>query len=309
MLARSDSGRRETFRRTLKERGTLDLRAHPPKSRDGEIMTIAKTSVVTMAITTPVYDGIQVMVKEGFRRIPVVDPGTKRLRGIVTAYDLIDYLGGGEKFQIIQKELAGNFFKAINEPVRHIMTSDVISISSSAKVNDAIDLMVNRNVGCLPIVDKETRVRGIVTERDIITIFRGMVSGIKVSDLMSKKVVVAAPETSILEAERLMIKNGFRRLPIVSKGKVVGVVTVTGILRFFGSGKVFQKLRSGAINQVLQTPAIETATRCVVIVERNVDAGEAAQIMLEKGVGTMPVLENEKLVGMITERDFFKLVA
>jgi len=40
-----------------------------------------------------------------------------------------------------------------------------------------------------------------------------------------------------------MVKNGFRRLPIVSEGKVVSVVTVTDILRFFGSGKVFQRLR------------------------------------------------------------------
>jgi len=308
-LTKSDGGRRETFRRTLKEKGPLDLKAHPSKRRDGEIMTITKTSVVSMAITTPVYDGIQLMVEQGFRRIPVVDPGTKRLRGIVTAYDLIDYLGGGEKFQIIQREHAGNFFKAINEPVRHIMTPNVISVLSSAKVNDAIDLMVKRNVGCLPIVDKETRLRGIVTERDIIMIFRAIVSGTKVSELMSKKVVVATPETSIMEAERLMVKNGFRRLPIVSEGKVVSVVTVTDILRFFGSGKVFQRLRSGAIDQVLQTPAIETATGDVVMVERNVDAGEAAMIMLEKGVGTLPVLENEKLVGMVTERDFFKLVA
>lgn len=308
-MTKSDGGRRETFRRTLKEKGPLDLKVHPSKRRDGEIMTITKTSVVSMAITTPVYDGIQLMVEQGFRRIPVVDPGTKRLRGIVTAYDLIDYLGGGEKFQIIQREHAGNFFKAINEPVRHIMTPNVISVSSSAKVNDAIDLMVKRNVGCLPIVDKETRLRGIVTERDIIMIFRGIVSGTKVSELMSKKVVVATPETSIMEAERLMVKNGFRRLPIVSEGKVVSVVTVTDILRFFGSGKVFQRLRSGAIDQVLQTPAIETATGDVVMVECNVDAGEAAMIMLEKGVGTLPVLENEKLVGMVTERDFFKLVA
>jgi len=285
------------------------LKEHPSKRRDGEIMTITKASVVSMAITTPVIDGIQLMVEKGFRRIPVVDPGTKRLRGIVTAYDLIDYLGGGEKFQIIQREHAGNFFKAINEPVRHIMSPNVISVSSSAKINDAIDLMVKRNVGCLPIVDKENRLRGIVTERYILMIFRGIVSGTKVSELMSKKVVVATPATSILEAERLMLKNGFRRLPIVSEGEVVSVVTVTDILRFFGSGMVFQRLRSGAIDQVLQTPAIETATGDVVMVERTVDAGEAAKIMLEKGFGTMPVLENEKLVGMITERDFFKLVA
>jgi CBS domain-containing protein len=59
----------------------------------------------------------------------------------------------------------------------------------------------------------------------------------------------------------------------------------------------------------LKTPAIETAKRGVVTVECNVGAGEAARIMWEKGVVTMPVLENAKLVGMITERDFFKLVA
>ena len=106
-----------------------------------------------------------------------------------------------------------------------------------------------------------------------------------------------------------MVKNGFRRLPIVSEGKVVSVVTVTDILRFFGSGKVFQRLRSGAIDQVLQTPAIETAIGDILMIECNVDAGATAEIMLEKGVGTLPVLENEKLVGMITERDFFKLVA
>ena len=308
-MSRSDRGRRETFRRTLKEKAPLELKAHSSGRIDGEIMTITKTSVVSMTITTKVIDVIQLMIDQGFRRIPLVDPGTKRLRGIVTAYDFIDYLGGGEKFQIIQRDYAGNFFKAINEPVRHIMTSDVVTILSSAKVNDAIDLMVNRYVGCLPIVDKETRLRGIVTERNIITIFGGVLSGTKVSELMSTKVVVATPETSILEAERLMVENGFRRLPIFFEGRVINVVTVTDILRFFGSGKVFQKLRSGAINQVLQTPAIETATEDVVKVEHNVDAGEAAKIMLDKGVGTMPVLEDEKMVGMLTERDFFKLVA
>lgn len=308
-MSRIAGGRRETFRRILKEKAPSELKAHSSKRIDGEIMSITKTSVVSMAITTKVIDGIQLMVDRGFRRIPLVDPGTKRLRGIVTAYDFIDYLGGGEKFQIIQREYAGNFFKAINEPVRHIMTSDVVSVSSSAKINDVIDLMVNRYVGCLPIVDKETRLRGIVTERDIIRIFGGVLSGTKISELMSTKVVVATPETSILEAERLMVENGFRRLPLFSEGRVINVVTVTDILRFFGSGKVFQKLRSGAIGQVLRTPAVETATGEVVVIEQDVDAGEAAKIMLEKGVGTMPVLENEKMVGMLTERDFFKLVA
>ena len=271
-------------------------------------MTIAKSPVITMATTTPVYDGIRIMVKEGFRRIPIVDPGTKRLRGIVTASDIVNYLGGGEKFQIIQREHAGNFFKAINEPVRHIMTQEVVSVYTSAKISDAIDIMVKHKLGGLPVVDEESRVWAIITERDIVTIFGGMISGAKVSDLMSKKVVTATPKTSILEAEKRMIKNGFRRLPIISEGKLVGIVTVMDILRFFGSGKVFQHLQSGTIDQVLQTPVIETAVKDVVTIDRNVDVGEAAQLMWEKGIGALPVLENEKLIGIITERDFFKLI-
>jgi CBS domain-containing protein len=307
-LALRRGGRREAFRRRLREKKPLDLKAHPSKRREGEIMTIAKSPVITMATTTPVYDGIRIMVKEGFRRIPIVDPGTKRLLGIVTASDIINYLGGGEKFQIIQREHAGNFFKAINEPVRHIMTPEVISIYTSAKISDAIDIMVKHEVGGLPVVDEESRVWAIITERDIVTIFGGMISGAKVSDLMSKKVVTATPKTSILEAEKKMIKNGFRRLPIVSEGKLVGIVTVMDILRFFGSGKVFQHLQSETIDQVLQTPVIETAVKDVVTVDRNVDVGEAAQLMWEKGIGALPVLENEKLIGIITERDFFKLI-
>ena len=301
-------GRREAFRRRLREKKPLALKTQPSKRREGEIMTIAKSPVITMATTTPVYDGIRIMVKEGFRRIPIVDPGTKRLRGIVTASDIVNYLGGGEKFQIIQREHAGNFFKAINEPVRHIMTTEVISVYISAKISDAIDIMVKHKVGGLPVVDEESRVWAIITERDIVTIFGGMISGAKVSDLMSKKVVTATPKTSILEAEKKMIKNGFRRLPIVSEGKLVGIVTVMDILRFFGSGKVFQHLQSGTIDQVLQTPVIETAVKDVVTVDRNVDVGEAAQLMWEKGIGALPVLENEKLIGIITERDFFKLI-
>ena len=271
-------------------------------------MTIAKSPVITMATTTPVYDGIRIMVKEGFRRIPIVDPGTKRLRGIVTASDIVNYLGGGEKFQIIQREHAGNFFKAINEPVRRIMTQEVVSVYTSAKISDAIDIMVKHKLGGLPVVDEESRVWAIVTERDIVTIFGGMISGAKVADLMSKKVVTATPKTSILEAEKRMIKNGFRRLPIISEGKLVGIVTVMDILRFFGSGKVFQHLQSGTIDQVLQTPVIETAVKDVVTIDRNVDVGEAAQLMWEKGIGALPVLENERLIGIITERDFFKLI-
>ena len=303
------SGRRESFRRRLREGGPLDLKAHPSKKREGEIMTIAKSPVVTMAPTTPVYDAIKIMVKEGFRRIPVVDPGTRKLQGIITARDIINYLGGGEKFQIIQRKYAGNFFKAINEPVKNISTQKVVSIFTSAKISDAIELMKQHRVGGLPVVDGEERVWAIVTERDLVFLFSGSIRGAKVADLMSKKVVTAKPEISISETEKMMIRHGFRRLPLISDHKLVGIVTVMDILRFFGSGEVFKHLQSGTIDQVLQTPVLETATKDIFTIEPEADVGEAAKIMREKNIGSVPVVENEKLVGIITERDFFKLIS
>jgi len=299
---------RESFRRSLRDKGPLSLKAHPSKKREGEILHVAKSPVVTMAPTTPIYDGIQIMTKEGFRRIPIANPGTRTLEGIVTATDIIDYLGGGKKFQIIQKKFAGNIFKAINEPIKLIMIKKVVSVQTSAKISKAIELMTQQNLGGLPVVDDKNRVKAIITERDIANMFADRISGVTVARLMSEKVVTAIPKTTIFEAERTMTTQGFRRLPIISEGKVVGIITAMDIIRFFGSGKVFRYLKSGTITQVLNTPAFEIATKDVAAIEPDADVGQAAKIMQEKNIGALPVVKNGKLVGIITERDFFKII-
>jgi len=298
-----------TFRRVIREKGSLELKAHPSKKREGEIMTIARSPVITMAPTTPVYDALKIMVKEGFRRMPVVDPGTKKLQGIVTATDFINYLGGGEKFQIIQKKFGGNFFKAINEQVKSIMATKVVSIRTSGKISEAIELMKKNRVGGLPVVDENNQVWAIVTERDIVGLFSGNIKGAKVSDLMTRRVVTATPETPIMEIERKMIEKRFRRLPIVSDSEFIGMATVRSILRFFGTNQVFKHLQSGTILQVLQTPVVEVTMKDVATTSPEVDIGQAAKVMQEKHVGSLPVLSNSKLVGIITERDFFKIIA
>ncbi len=299
---------RESFRRSLRDKGPFSLKTHPSRKRKEEILHIAKSPVVTMAPTTPIYDGIQIMAKEGFRRIPIANPGTRSLEGIVTATDVIDYLGGGKKYEIIQKKFAGNIFKAINEPIKSIMIKKVVSVKTSEKISEAIKLMTQKNLGGLPVIDDENRVRAIITERDVANMFVDRISNVTVTQLMSKKVVTALPKTTIFEAEKTMITEGFRRLPIISDGKVVGIITVMDIIRFFGLGKVFKYLKSGTINQVLNIRALEIATKDVVTIDPNADVGQAAKIMQEKNIGALPVVKNKKLVGIITERDFFKII-
>jgi len=303
------AARRETFRRSLRKQGPLTLKTHPSKKREGEIMSIAKSPVVTMAPTTPIYDALRMMSKEGFRRIPVVDPGTKRLLGIITATDIVNFFGGGEKHQLIQRKYGGSFYKAINEPIRSIMTQDVVSIYMSGKMSEALDLMKRHKIGGLPVVDDDKRVWAILTEKDLLSLYRGRLSGVKVSELMTRRVVTATPGMSIFEAERTMIERGFRRLPIISDKIVLGMITARSILRFFGSGQVFKHLQSGTMAQVLQTSVLEASIKEVETVSPDVDVGEAARLMSEKDVGSLLVVENERLVGIITERDFFKLIS
>ncbi|MEM0057637.1 MAG: CBS domain-containing protein [Candidatus Bathyarchaeia archaeon] len=299
---------RETFRRTLRDKGPVSLKSSTAKKREGEILHIAKSPVITMAPTTPIYDAIKIMAKEGFRRIPIADPGTKALEGIVTATDIIDYLGGGKKFEIVQQKFSGNIFKAINEPIKLIMTQKVFAVKTTAEISEAIRLMKEKKVGGLPVVDEENRVRAIVTERDIGRMFAGRISGVKVSELMTSHVITALPQTTIFEAEKTMITHGFRRLPIIADGKVIGIITAMDIIHFFGTGEVFKHLQSGTITQVLNTPALKIATKEVAIIEPSADVGQAAEIMKERNVGALPVVQNEKLVGIITERDFFKII-
>ena len=299
---------RETFRRTLRGEGEVRLRTHPSKKHESEILQIAKSQVIMMSPTTPIYDAIRMMTKQGFRRIPIANPGTGFLEGIVTATDIIDYLGGGEKFQIIQQKYGGNIFKAINEAIRLIMTQKVFSVKTSAKISDAIDLMTQKNIGGLPVVDDENHLKAIITERDIAVLFADKISGVTVAQLMSEEVITALPKTTIFEAEKSMVTRGFRRLPIISDGRIIGILTSMDIIRFFGSGKVFQHLKSGTIIQVLNTPALEIATKEVSTIEPNADVGKAAKIMQQKDIGAVPVVKDNRLLGIITERDFFKII-
>ncbi|MEM2102542.1 MAG: CBS domain-containing protein [Candidatus Bathyarchaeia archaeon] len=305
-------GKHETFRRSIKDKGARSLKSlkrHPAKKREGEIMSIARSPIVTMAPTMPIYDAVQIMVKQGFRRIPIADPGTKKLEGIITATDIVDYFGGGDKFQIIQQKYAGNFFKAINEPIKTIMTREIVSIQTTAKIADAIRLMTENNVGGLPVVDNEGRIWAIVTERDIVNLLKDKISGVKVKEIMSKDLVTVKPETSIYDAVKIMTTRGFRRLPIASDKKLVGILTVMDVMRYFTFGGVFKNLRSSTITQVLQTSIMEIATKNVITIDPEKDLGYAAKLMQENKIGALVVVEDNNLVGIITERDFFKTIA
>ena len=70
---------REGFRHRIRGKGPVDLKAHRAKKHEGELLSIAKGPVKVATPTTPIYDAVQIMVKEGFRRLPIANPGTRHL--------------------------------------------------------------------------------------------------------------------------------------------------------------------------------------------------------------------------------------
>jgi CBS domain-containing protein len=115
----------------------------------------------------------------------------------------------------------------------YIMTKKVITISTNDKVSQALSLMAKNDIGSLVVMDKGEPV-GIVTERDIVRRLvkdREVVKA-SVGDLMSHPLITAEPETPSWEAFRTMLKKRVRRLPILEKGKLVGIVTERDLFRW-----------------------------------------------------------------------------
>ncbi len=113
--------------------------------------------------------------------------------------------------------------------VGDIMTKNVVVAHVDEPVIKAVDRMVEKRVECLPVVDDERRLRGLITFRDVVVKVvygRKDPSDAKVSEIMSTDVVTCTPDTTLLELIKLMKSRGIRRVPVVDdRGRLVGIVT------------------------------------------------------------------------------------
>jgi CBS domain-containing protein len=286
-------------------RGPLEFKTKLAE-HEGSIMSLANREVVTIPPTMSIKGAADTMTRYRFRRLPVTDPGTNRLLGIIGSMDIIDFLGGGEKYQIIKKKYKGNFLAAINESVREIMVTDVLALETTATIKDALDLILGSRVGGLVIVNGENRVEGIVTERDFVFLLVEKVTGKKAEDYMTKRVVTASSRTTLGDAARIMVRNSFRRLPVVKEGSLVGMVTTRTIIEFIGRNDVFAKIVENRVDEVLKILVEEIMKREVSTVTKDRDLGEIAKIIEETGAGTVCIVENGRLIGILTERDIVR---
>lgn len=141
--------------------------------------------------------------------------------------------------------------------VDNYMTKTPITVGPEATAEEIARLMVQHRIGCLPVVDSEGALLGLITERELFLQERRVpfstviahslmgawvdteqleecyekLRGIRASELMARNVVTISPGTPTGEAARLMVKIERNHLPVIENGKVVGILARHDLLR------------------------------------------------------------------------------
>ena len=125
---------------------------------------------------------------------------------------------------------------------------------------------------------------------------------------MTRDVVTISPDTPLPEAHRLMSEKQIRRLPIVDHNRVVGIITLGDVREAEPSDAT--SLSIWEMNYLLAKQKVDSLmTKNPLTITPEATISEAARLMLEQKVSGLPVLDqNEKLVGIITESDVFRLI-
>jgi len=115
--------------------------------------------------------------------------------------------------------------------VKDAMTHKVVTASPSDTIADLATKMISKNIGCVLIENK--KIIGIVTERDILRIVSSHKNPLQIiaKEVMSAPIISIAPNTSLLEAAKLMTKYNVRRLPILLGDSLLGIITSNDLVR------------------------------------------------------------------------------
>lgn len=181
--------------------------------------------------------------------------------------------------------------------VGEVMTEDVAVVTPDQPVVAAARQMSLLNISCV-VVTEHDRVSGIVTETDLLK--RAVTSdknfqSLRVQEIMSSPVMTIPPTLSVLTAARLMEDNRYKRLIVVEKDRLVGIITQTDLVRVLTSYGMWKDVSA------IMSPDVAT-------VDDRVSVAEAARIMAQRDISCVIAMEDNRIVGMFTERDLMKRV-
>jgi CBS domain-containing protein len=123
---------------------------------------------------------------------------------------------------------------------KDVMSPWVVTATREISIKKAIDLMLEYKVSGLPVVDDEGALVGIITEKDVLQLYNTFtpLENITVEKLMTTPVIYFDEDESLDNIWQCLLQKDFRRVPVTSSGKVVGIISRPDITR-----SILEKMR------------------------------------------------------------------
>ena len=195
------------------------------KGGDADRTNLGKAMTSNPVAVTPTcraIDALRAMIEGDFRHVPVTMDG--RICGVVSHRDF----KGMELEEIIRRTAGRAIRSAVNRGIREIIQNDKLFMLASDKtVQEACRSMRRRKRGAALVVDKRCHLKGIFTGRDAVRVLaEGKDAAIvRLASAMTKNPLSIAPDLRAIDALRIMNDGGFRHLPVVEEGKILGIVS------------------------------------------------------------------------------------
>ena len=121
---------------------------------------------------------------------------------------------------------------------KDVMNSDVIAVKKNTSILRAMELMLEKKISGMPVVEDDMTLVGVVTEMDVVSLAYNIIydaggfENKKVHHFMTDRVVSFDKDDNLFDVCDFLAKNLFRRVPITSAGKVVGIISVPDIIKY-----------------------------------------------------------------------------
>jgi len=194
---------------------------------------------------------------------------------------------------------------------KDIMQKNVIVMDTKSAIYDAIHLMVKHNITGLPVVNDSYQIIGIISEKDILDLlYHSKDSNVSIVNFMTRRVVCFDPDANLNQLAESFRKNDFRRIPIVHKDKLIGLVSRKDVIRYIAvmNGKIItshsHNIRHCENRKSNFHELDKIMTTQVISVQQSATISDIVDILIENDITGIPVIETDNtLIGIITEKD------
>lgn len=243
----------------------------------------------TVSSDSRISDVLSVMKSTGYQDIPVVDDG--EYTGMVS-------------YSFILRKRSATLDSKVRGSVRNPAT-----LSKTSTIAAVAEMMISTRSRQLPVLEGK-RIVGLISRRSVVAevLESGVLNDIKVHEIMNNPVVHVRSNDLLDTAVQRMIGGDYRTLPVVgSDGKVCGVLGMKEIIESnWKASRTIGDLQKVSVGSKIVE---NVATTSAVTVGWGDDLVSAAEIMVEKGFSSLPVIDSSGLVGIVTEFDITELIS